>query len=175
MNYGLVELCLEALPSRAILQLQKVYKTISLQEVAEFVHLPHSITGTLGNEQPTQVQKVEYITSVINHLIAEKKLAATIAGGDSETQYLEFTTPKTTSQESAEQLTMALHRLKQTAYHFQQMDAQMSISRDFLTKAYGAASRTTAGAAPIDPMTGGMADEDLMSGPGGQPLEFWEE
>lgn len=38
-NWGLVERCLEALPARAIIQLQKVYKTIEIAEVVRIIGL----------------------------------------------------------------------------------------------------------------------------------------
>lgn len=175
---------LQALPSRAILDLQKVYRTIELGDVIRLVFDEDSgKSASNGQSKDNEVsppsfasleQAKVFVQNEVQHLVAQRKLSAQIvpSASDPTKLYLEFLpSVSSNAKESAAALERALAGISNSQWTIRNLDARISGSRDFLKRAYEAVPKggigALAGAPPghvggMDYMQGFMGEEDLM-------------
>ena len=184
----MVQRALAALPSRAILDLQNVYRTIELGDVVRLVfpEESRSDSGTSKKDSPADPprfnspeQAKSFIESEVQRLVVQRKLSAQMvpSPSDPSKRYLEFLPTTSNSQESAAALQRALMSIGDSRWTVSNLDARISGSREFLKKAYEAVPKggVGAGAAPghhaggMDYIEDFMGEEDLMDAkiPGG--------
>lgn len=122
---------------------------------------------------------------VSHHQVAEGKLAARIVASTqagSDELFIEFLSEQPSSSSTSASLSQSLFALAATSQHVSALDARLSSSRDFLSKAYNAASRASGyagrgagGGQDSMDMIGFGGEEDLMAGSGSQIIDEWDE
>ena len=226
-NTGLLERCIHAIPDRAIIKLQAVYKTIELEQVARHI-------GTLSDARPSEddaarengdaaqngdvaligaangvaapasplldaadaepeaaatqsapatmqplrpasftnaAEAIAFVKARIQSLVATKQLSARIVTDPQTSRdYLEFLPVTKTTTESTQALQATFDTLQRAKWTISNLDTQISTSRDFISKAYAAASSSRASGNGMGGAFGGdsvmqqlMMEEDLVS------------
>ena len=134
---------------------------------------------------PCQKDKKDQRTQALSAQVSEKKLQATVtaSGTDASKSYVHFHAASSSTKEASASLSQAYTMLSSTAWSMSSLDSRISSSKEFLTKAYNAASRMgpggqgPGGPGGMDPMLGFGGEEDLMGGGGGgsHGVDIWEE
>lgn len=144
-NLGLVQRALAALPARAIMDLQNVYRTIEVCEVVRLV-----FDEDQAREQKTLMpettpprfsapeQAKAFVEGEVQRLVAQRKLSARIVASptDPSSRYLEFLPTVSNSKDAAAALQRALQGVSESGWTLSNLDARITGSRDFLKKAY---------------------------------------
>lgn len=181
---GLVNRCMRMIPSRKIIKLGNVYKTIELDEVVRNIQIvqtnpdPAAIAaGQIIFPDPEQAKNFirqavqalvrEAVDPPFQHAsselilviqVAERKLTAIIKPAQSPAQgeYLEFLVVRPSPVESAQALQRSLALIRNSSWSVSQLDKSISSSRDFLNKAYTLSGRGTGSGAGAGGMDHGF-------------------
>ncbi|KAK4048086.1 hypothetical protein OIV83_004956 [Microbotryomycetes sp. JL201] len=150
LNAGLVDLCWSTFRRRAILRLTETFITLSLREIAKAMQVD-------SDEQGLQQARAEVVG-----MIERGEVRGTLSGETLHDMSVTFTDDPDplNSHATVANVTRAIHQASVLDQHLLAHDWQISASKDFVQKAYAAASSLQPMQMATDDYDGSAAGED---------------